>query len=259
MRVKRMLSQALAGTILLLFSMFITACGSSSTTTGSTATGTPTTAATCLTNTTGTIQSVSNTAVQVTNLQGKTVQATFTSKTTFTRQATLTPVDLKTGTLVSVIVTQNPDNTYSALTVSVRNSLTRQRGFTGGSGLCNGQRTRGNGTPGAFGGPGFGSGTPGTSAGGQSRQTINGTVSQVNASSLTVTDTSSNDFTVTLTTTTRISGQQTLTASDLHTGEAVTITGSANSQGVINASSVSVLQGLPTRRATPTPTQTTSS
>jgi hypothetical protein len=255
MRVKQTFSQALAGIILLLFSMFIAACGSSSTTTGNTASGTPTAAA-CLSVTTGTIQNVSNTTLQVTSLQGKSVQATFTSKTTFIRQATLTPLDLKTGMLVSVTVKQNPDNSYSALAVSVRNSPTRQGGFASGSAPCSGRRPRGNGTPGAFGGPGSGSGTPGS---GQSRQTINGTVSQVNANSLTVTDTSNNDFTVALTTTTRISGQQTLTASDLHTGEAVTITGSANSQGVIDASSVSVLQGLPTRRATPTPTPTTSS
>jgi len=184
-------------------------------------------------------------------MQGKDVQAMLTSKTTFVRQATLTPVDLKAGMLVSVTVTKNPDTTYSALAVNVRTSLTRTGGFTRGSALCNGQRPRGTRTPGAFGGPGFGSGSPGT---GQSRQTISGTVNQINAGSLTVTDTSGNDFTVSLTTTTRISSQQTFSASDLHIGEAVTIIGSANSQGVINASSVSILQALPTRRTTPTPT-----
>ena len=76
----------------------------------------------------------------------------------------------------------------------------------------------------------------------------------MNAGSLTVTDASGNDFTVALTATTRISTQQTVTASDLHSGEVVTIAGSANSQGVINASSVSILQSLPNRRVTPTPT-----
>src|SRR5260370_20001812 len=40
----------------------------------------------------------------------------------------------------------------------------------------------------------------------------------------------------------RISTQQTVTGSDLRVGEAVMITGSANSQGVINANSVSILQ-----------------
>jgi Domain of unknown function (DUF5666) len=249
MRVKRVLSQVLAGIILLLFTTVIAACGSSSSAAGSTATGT-TTATSCISQATGTIKSINSTTLLVTNLQGKDVQATFTSKTTFIHQATLKPADLKAGMLVSVIVTQNADSTYSARTVGVRTSVTRQGGFTSGSKLCNGQRPRGTRTPGAFGGPGFGSGTPGT---GQSRQTINGTVSQMNAGSLTVTDTSGNDFTVALTPATRISMQQTVSASDLHVGEAVTITGSANSQGVINASGVSILQGLPNRSATPTP------
>ncbi len=245
MRVKQILSQVLAGIILLLFTVVIAACGSSSAAAGTTSTVTAT-ATSCISQATGTIKGINGTTLLVTNMQGKDVQAVLTSKTTFARQATLTPADLKVGMLVSVTVTQNPDTTYSALAVNVRASLTRTGGFTRGSALCNGQRPRG-----AFGGPGFGSGAPGS---GQSRQTISGTVNQINAGSLTVTDTSGNDFTVSLTTTTRISSQQTFSASDLRVGEAVTITGSANSQGVINASSVSILQALPTRRTTPTPT-----
>ncbi len=237
----------------------LAACGSSSATTSSTSTtATPTSTTACLSVTTGTIQSVSNNTLQVTNLQGKNVQVTVTGATTFTRQATLTAADLKTGLPVTVVVKQNPDNTYSALTVGVRTSLTRQGGTGNSSGakLCSGQR-RGTGT-GGFGGPGFGSGTPGAFAGGTSRQTINGTVSQINGNSLIVTDTSGSDFTVTLTATTRMTEQQSATASDLQIGQAVAITGTANSQGVINASSVSLLQALPTRRRTPTPTPTTS-
>ena len=237
----------------------LAACGSSSATTSSASTtATPTTTTACLSVTTGTIQSVSNNTLQVTNLQGKNVQVTVTSATAITRQATLTAADLKTGLPVTVVVKQNSDNTYSALTVGVRASLTRQGGIGNGSGakLCSGQR-RGTGA-GGFGGPGFGSGTPGTFGGGTSRQTINGTVSQINGNSLTVTDTSGNDFTVTLTATTRMTEQQSATASDLQIGQVVAITGTANSQGVINASSVSLLQALPTRRRTPTPTPTTS-
>jgi hypothetical protein len=144
---------------------------------------------------------------------------------------------------------QNADGTYSARAVNVRASLTNQGGAIRGSGLCNGQRRRGTGT---FGGPGFDSGTPGA-GGALSRQIINGSVSQISGSSLTVTDTSNNDFTISLTTTTRISMQQTIASSDLHIGEAVMITGGANSKGIINASSVSILQGLPNRPTSPTP------
>ncbi|HVB22857.1 MAG TPA: DUF5666 domain-containing protein [Ktedonobacteraceae bacterium] len=257
MSVNRIVRNVLGGTIpLVLLTIIIAGCGSS-TATGSTVASTPTATA-CLSTTTGTIQNVGNTTLQITSLQGKTVQATFTSKTIFMRQATLTNADLKVGMLVSVAVTQNTDNTYSAQTISIRTSLTRPGGFTrgAGSGLCNGQRPRRTGTPGTFGGPGFG-GAPGTGSGGRSFQTISGTISQVNGNSLVVTDTSNNDFSMTITSTTRMTQQQTVTASDLRTGAIVTITGSANSQGVISASSISILQGIPFRRITPKLTPTT--
>src|SRR5579863_3015701 len=153
MSVYRILRNILGGAIpLVLLAIIIAGCGSS-TTTGSTAAATPTATA-CLNATTGTIQNVGNTTLQVTSLQGKAVQATFTSKTIFMRQATLTAVDLKAGMLVTVTVKQNADSSYSALTVSVRTTLTRQGSFTRGSasGLCNGQRPRRAGTPGTFGG-----------------------------------------------------------------------------------------------------------
>lgn len=245
MSVYRILRNTLGGVIpLVLLAIIIAGCGSS-TNTGSTAAATQTATA-CLSATTGTIQNVGNTTLQVTSLQGKSVQATFTSKTIFMRQATLTAADLKAGMLVSVTVKQNADNTYSALTVSVRTILTRQGSFTRGSasGLCIGQRPRR-------------TGTPGSGSSGSSLQTISGTISQVNGNSLVVTDTSSNDFTLTLTNTTRMTQVQTATTSDLHAGEIVTITGSANSQGVISASSISILQGIPFRRLTPKLTPTT--
>lgn len=257
MSVNRLVRNVLGGAVpLVLLTIVIAGCGSS-TTTGSTAVVTPT-ATICLSATTGTIQNVGNTTLQITSLQGKTVQATFTSKTIFMRQATLTAADLKAGMLVSVTVKQNADNTYSAQTISIRTSLTRQGGFTRGtgSGLCRGQRPRRTGTPGTFGGPGFG-GAPGTGSSGSSLQTISGTISQVNGNSLVVTDTSSNDFTMTITSTTRMTQQQTATADDLRTGAIVTITGNANSQGVISASSVAILQGIPFRRITPKLTPTT--
>jgi hypothetical protein len=185
----------------------------------------------------------------VRNIQGKTVQVTLTSATILTRLATLTAADLKTGLPVTVIVRQNADGTYSALSVSERTAQGNLGGFRNGNGarLCNGQR-RGTG--------GFGSGTPGANGNGTSRQTINGTISQLNGNAITVTDNSGNDFTVTLTATTRMTAQQTVTASDLHAGQAVTITGTTNSQGGINASVVALLQALPARRGTPTPTAT---
>jgi uncharacterized protein DUF5666 len=225
-----------------LLAALLAACGSNSTNaSGSTAT-TPTTKTICPTVSIGTIQNVSNNSLQVTNLQGKLTEVTFTKATTFIRTSTVTPSSLQTGSIVSVTVMQNANNTYSALTVSIRNPQIRQGGFTRGSSQCRGQFSRGNGTPGAFGA-------------GQSRQVVNGTISQINGDALTLSNPSSDDFIVNLTATTRITAQLTVSANDLKSGEAVTITGTANTQGVINASNVSILQSLPGGRpiATATP------
>jgi len=241
-------------TSIILLATLLVACGSASTnTSGSANSATKTTTTNCLTAASGTIQTISNGGLQLKSLQGKTVQVTFTSATTFTRQSAVKPSSIKTGTPVSIIIVLNADNSYSALSVSIRSSSARLGGFTGGAKLCSGQTFRGNGTPGAFGGPGFGGGTPGAS-GGQVRQTVTGTVSQVNGSMLTVADTSGNNITANLTATTRITAQQTFPASDLHSGVAVTVIGTVNGQGVISASSVSLLQGLPNRRPRATPT-----
>ncbi len=236
--------------VVLLVSLLLAACGSASTNaSGSTTGATKTPTTNCLTVASGTIQHVSNGSLLLTNLQGKNVQVTLTSATTYIRQSTLTPSGVKVGAPVSVVVVLNADNTYSAVSVSIRSSLSRQGGFTSGARLCSGQGQfpRRFGTPGAF-------GTPSATGSGQIRQTINGTVSQVNSNTLIVTDTSGTDLTVTLTATTRIITQEVVSASDLHSGVAVTVTGTANSQGVISANSVSILQGLPIRRPTATPT-----
>ena len=243
----------LAAPFFLLLTTLLAACGGSSATASGTTANTQTTANACPTVTVGTIQSVSSNGLSITNVQGKNVQGIFTNKTIIMQQATLTSTELKTGMLVSVTVIQNTDGTYSARAVNVRNSLTNQGGAIRGSGTCNGQRRRGSGS---FGGPGFGSGTPGA-GGASSRQIINGTINQINGSSLVVTDTSGNDFTLSLNPTTRISKQQTIASSDLHIGEAVMVTGSANSKGIINVNSVSILQGLPNRPTSPTTTPTT--
>ena len=242
--------------IFVLLTMLLAACGSASasaTAGGAATTSTPTTANACPNVTIGTIQSFSSTGISITSMQGKSVQGIFSNKTIIVRQATLTSNNLKPGMPVSVTVIQNADGSYAARAVNVRNSSTNQGGAFRGSGQCTGQRRRGFGN---FGGPGFGSGTPGAGSA-VNRQVINGTVSQVNGSSLVVTGTSGNDFTMSLTSTTRITTQQTVTSSDLRIGEAVTVTGNANSNGIINVNSVSISQSLPNRPATPTSTPAT--
>jgi Domain of unknown function (DUF5666) len=161
----------LAAPLFLLLTTLLAACGGASATASGTTANTQTTTNACPTVTIGTIQSVSSNGLSITNFQGKNVQGIFTSKTTIIRQASITSNNLKTGMFVSVTVIQNADGTYSARAVNARNSLTNQGGAIRGSGSCNGQRRRGSGT---FGGPGFGSGTPGTGV----RQTVRSSMAQ---------------------------------------------------------------------------------
>jgi Domain of unknown function (DUF5666) len=219
----------------------LAACGSTSATETSNSTAsTPTTKTTCPSVAIGTIQNVSTNSLQVTNLQGKQAHVTFTSATTFIRTSTIKPSGIQTDSLASVTIMQNANNTYSALSVSIRNPQIRQGSFTRGSSQCRSQFTRGNGTPGAF-------------SGGQNRQIVNGTISQISGNALTLSNSNGDDFIVNLTPTTRITTQVTISPSALKSGEAIMITGLANGQGVINASSVAILQSLPRLRPTATP------
>ncbi len=237
--------------LFVLVTTLLVACGSS-TTTGNTAAPTNTPAKTaCPTATAVTITSVSSSQLQGTTQTGTSVQATFTSSTKFTQPATLKPTDIQTGSTVAVTVKQNADSTYTALTISQGGFAGgRQGGFPRGGSAngCSGQRRGG----GGFGG---GSGTPGAGGSGtQSRQLVSGTVNQISSTSMTLTDASGNDYTIAITSTTRINSQKTITANDLKAGQIVTIVGTANSSGTIAATSVSVLSGFPRRNAAPTPT-----
>jgi hypothetical protein len=187
--------------------------------------------------------------LQGTTQTGTSVQANFTSATRFTEPATLKPTDIKTGSTVTVTVKQNADSTYTALTINSGSFAGgRQGGFPrGGANGC-GQRRGGRG----FGG---GSGTPGAGGSGtQSRQVVSGTVNQISNTSMTLTDASGNDYTIGITSTTRINSQKTITANDLKAGQIVTIVGTAAGSDTITATSVTVLTNFPRRNAAPTPT-----
>jgi hypothetical protein len=226
-----------------VFAVLLAACGS--TTSASSNTSAATTSTTkCPTISVGTIQNISSNSLVVTNLQGKQSHVTFTSATKFIRTSTIAPSSLQTGSLASVTVMENANNTYSALTMSVRNSQAQQGGFTRGTTQCRGQFTRGNRTA-----------TPGTFGAGQNRQVVSGTISQISGNAVTLSNASGDNFIVNVTPTTRITTQLNVSAGDLKSGEPIMITGVANGQGVINASSISILQSLPSGRppATATP------
>ncbi len=226
-----------------LFAVLLAACGSNTSASSSTSTSTtPTSTTKCPTITTGTIQNVDTNGLVVTSLQGKQTQVTFTSATKFVRTATVAASTLQTGSFATVAIMQNANNTYSAVTVSVRNA-TGFGGFNRGSTQCRSQ----------FGRPNR-NGTPGTFGAGQNRQIVTGTISQISGNSMTLSNANGDDFIVNLTPATRITATVTASASDLKSGQPITITGTANAQGAISATNVSILQTLPRLRPSTTAT-----
>jgi Domain of unknown function (DUF5666) len=73
-----------------------------------------------------------------------------------------------------------------------------------------------------------------------------GTVSQLSSSTLTITDSTGSDYSVTITPQTRIVETRSVTASSLKVGFALTVSGTANNQSVITARTVMILLKLPT-------------
>lgn len=247
----RILYRTLAGTILVVLAALLVGCGSSSSATASTTSTTPT-AANCPTQDTGTVQSFSGSKLLISDLQGKQVQVTFSSSTRFSRETTVAPTALQVGERVSVRTTQNADSTYSATQITV------SRAFTGTSPQT-GQFTRGSdGTPNAstrtttctFRGVNGGSrrNTTGNAngSGNTNSSVLAGSITQVNKNAILVTDVNGNDYTIGLTSTTQITSQSTASASDIQTGQAVTVLGT-NNGGMIAARSVTILLRLPNR------------
>jgi len=146
----------------------------------------------------------------------------------------MTVSSLKEGMPVTVVITQNADNTYSATRIMLVNRSnsqvpTRQRANAN----CFNRSQ--------FNNPG------GTQSGAtSSARTVIGTVGQLNGNTLTVADAQGSDYTVTVTSATQILQTTSATAADLKKGTIVTISGPPNGQGVINARTVTILSKLPT-------------
>src|SRR5258708_13590202 len=79
----------LALAVILFLTMLIAGCGTSSSATAGSPTST-TTPTSCISTASGTLQSFNATTLFITNLQGRPIQATYTTKTLFSRQATET-------------------------------------------------------------------------------------------------------------------------------------------------------------------------
>src|SRR5690348_10653494 len=127
MRIIRVLGPLLGSTMLLLLLLLLTVgCGTN--TTGAAASVTAT-ATTCPSNqfqsAIGTIQSISGSTLQITDIQGKSVKATYSSSTRFLRQSSPAVSTLKEGMAVTVAITQNADNTYSATRIMITDRSAR--------------------------------------------------------------------------------------------------------------------------------------
>jgi len=158
---------------------------------------------------------------------------TFTSTTRFLRETVITTTALKEGAFVSITITQNPDNTYTAKTISLINRTS--------SGPFQGQRGQGQRRNTACPRPTqfAGTGTTGNARG------ITGIVSQLNGNTLTVTALNGGDYTVTLAHATQIVQTSVVSASVLKAGMALSLLGSSNAQEVLMAQSVMILLTLP--------------
>ncbi|HEX6484061.1 MAG TPA: DUF5666 domain-containing protein [Ktedonobacteraceae bacterium] len=243
--------------LLLPLAIFLLAsCGNnSSTTSGTSSTSAKTSAAATSTacaqprfsfkTATGTLKSISGSTFVVSTRQGSSVTIAYSSSTRFVRQDNVPAASLKEGTSVAVAVTST-GSTYTATRITVTT------GSTTGSGT--GRFPGSSGTPGAGRGnnPCFNRGqfaTPGTGQQGRGGTSnfrgLIGTVSQVTGNTMIITDTSGSTFSVTITPQTQVMESTSVTSAALKTGEALTISGSPGSNGVIDARSVTILLKLP--------------
>ncbi|MGH2507025.1 MAG: DUF5666 domain-containing protein [Ktedonobacteraceae bacterium] len=237
-----------------LFLLALAGCGSTSTSTASTVSSASATATACVQvtrpaaafkTTTGVLKSINGQTLVVTNNKGNDVTITYSTTTRFTQANIVAAASLQEGTSVRVAVTSN-NGSYSATSITV---TTRANG--NGTGTGNGF-PRGNGTPGANRGannpcvavrrggqnPGAGNGT---GTGTPAFRGLVGTVSQLNGTTLTITETTGSSFTVTITPQTQIIETQAATATALKVGVRLTVVGGADSQGTIAANTIAIL------------------
>ncbi|GHO69967.1 hypothetical protein KSC_088590 [Ktedonobacter sp. SOSP1-52] len=190
----------------------------------------------------GTLKSVDGNTLSVTNQQGKSVTAHLEKMTRFTQEKAVAASSLKDGIAVSAVVKQNSDNsTYTATQIVLTD---RNTGAFGNNRQQRGNNLNANCVPARQRTPtgnGKGNGNGGVRTNANGTHTLSGTVGQLNNNILTVTDTKGDDYTINLASTTNIMQISSATASDLKAGETVTVTGSTEKDGSVDAQNVSIL------------------
>ncbi|GHO81667.1 hypothetical protein KSD_94380 [Ktedonobacter sp. SOSP1-85] len=190
----------------------------------------------------GTLKSVDGNTLSVTNQQGKSVTAHLEKTTRFTQEKAVAASSLKDGVAVSAVVKQNSDNsTYTATQIVLTD---RNTGAFGNNRQQRGNNPNANCVPARQRTPtgnGKGNGNGGVRTNANGTHILSGTVGQLNNNILTVTDTKGDDYTINLASTTNIMQISSATASDLKAGETVTVTGSTEKDGSVDAQNVSIL------------------
>ena len=228
-----------------LCALFLSGCGSSpsqGTAASSTPTATNCTSSARFRPVSGTLKSVDGNTLSVTNRQGKSITAHLEKTTRFTQEKVVAASSLKDGISVSAVVKQNSDNsTYTATQIVLTDGNTgafrnnRQQRGNNPNANCVPARQR---TPT---GSGKGNGNGGVRTNANGTHTLSGTVGQLNNNILTVTDAKGDDYTINLVSNTNIMQISSATASDLKAGETVTVIGSAEKDGSVDAQNISIL------------------
>jgi hypothetical protein len=251
------LPRYLVGTFALccLSAIVFAGCGSSTSNSSNSSTNTaspsPATATACaqlrsrFRPVTGTIQSVSKQTVHINESSGGTVDATFSSSTRISQQTSATTSALQAGANVIVQVQPTSNGSYTATSITLAPAGQFGQGFNGNG--TGGNRGNGMGQA-CFGGR---HGT-GNSTGQTNMRRVVGTIGQINGTtSITVTDRQQSNYTIMLSSNTKVIQNSSATSSALQSGMGISVTGQ-NNNGVIKATSMTIYSPglLPT--ATPT-------
>jgi hypothetical protein len=216
-------------------SIVTVACSSTSSSTTSSTGSTTTTPASTTTTTSivqrqgsnGTIASINGNILTLTTSQGQ-VTVNISSSTTIEKTAAGTAGDLNKGDSVTISGTADSSGNISATSITVR--------------------PQGQSLPTTGNGGGFAIPNGGFSGVGTNLQFTIGTISGINGNSLTVT-TAQSQVTVNISSSTVIQKTENGALSDLQTGVSLTVVGPTDSNGNINATSISIRsqgQGFPT-------------
>lgn len=220
---------------------------------------------------TSVLKSVDGNALVLVDTQGQSTKATYDANTRFTRQVKVDTSAIKQGVQLSIFVKQNQDSTLTATRIVLGDMMGNP-----GTGSAPDTVWQQTGTPpSSMGTPPFGNCFSGRDRGqnqGQNQdqnrnqagnpqgntnqgRPLWGTVDHLNNNTLTITDMNSKSYTITIGNSTAIVEMQNASASDLQTGENVSISGqpgqsnqSANQNSTIAARQITILpaRDLPT-------------